>query len=79
MRSAKISAVTTIKALRKEAKLTQVELARLLLTNESAISRWEGGASPTALRRIQIAEFFSVRLGRKIKPEDIAKEASDAR
>ena len=48
-----------IKALRKEKKLKQNELARILNTNASSVCAWEKGLyKPNSEQTIKLAEYF---------------------
>ena len=51
-----------IKELRKEAKLTQRELAKFLYVSPNTISRWENGDGKILVPYVyRIARFFHVR------------------
>ncbi len=51
----------TIKILRKENKLTQTELAKLIPTTQDTISLWELGKSyPSVIDVIKLTKIFSV-------------------
>ena len=52
-----------LKELRKEAHLTQVELARRLVIGQSSYADWERGKkNPTQENLIKIAQFFDISL-----------------
>lgn len=54
---------TILKQLRKEKKLTQMELADMLGITQQAVGKWETGRSePDQKTLLQLAEFFSVSL-----------------
>lgn len=52
-----------LRALRKENKLTQIQMAEILQVQQSRINRYETGAStPPAETFIQYADFFDVSM-----------------
>lgn len=64
-----------IKALRKEKKITQKELAELLFVEQSAISQWENDHTfPTAEMQKKLAEIFDVSIDYLLGRSDIKKE-----
>lgn len=55
--------MNNIKELRKEQKLTQLELAVYLGIDQTTVSKWElNKALPDTLMLIQLAEFFGVSI-----------------
>ena len=53
-----------LKELRKDKKISQTTLAKLLNVNEKTISRWENGESQIKPEKAEkLAEFFKVNVG----------------
>ena len=53
-----------LKELRKDKKISQTTLAKLLNVNEKTISRWENGESNIKPEKAQqLADFFGVSVG----------------
>ena len=70
-----------IKALRKESKLTQAELAEKLSCTDKAISRWETGKGlPDADMLLSLSEVFGVSINEILLGErfSFAKTYEDA-
>lgn len=63
----------TLAELRAEAGLTQRELAEQLKVSPGAIGMWESGARVPRLPTLrQLAEYFSRRLGRVVRVDDLS-------
>lgn len=61
-----------LKALRKEKKLSQPELAKAINVSKGVISFWENGIyEPTASNIIKIAKFFNISIDELLLSEII--------
>lgn len=70
--------MSRIKELRKEAKITQKELAKLLFVEQSAVSQWENEHTfPTAEMQRKIAELFNVSTDYLLGRSDIKEKEND--
>lgn len=55
--------MTTLKAIRKQHHISQIELAQGIGVTQGAVSQWESGiAKPTLENLIAIARFFGCKL-----------------
>ena len=64
--------MNTIKQLRKEKGLTQVELAEILNIDQTTISKWElNQSTPDLEYLVQLSDFFAVSTDYLIKGEQI--------
>lgn len=73
-----------LKSLRKDNKLTQAEMAKLLNVTQNAIFRYESGQNEPSLSTIQFySDYFNVSIDyifgkeRKISPNEISKRTSE--
>lgn len=61
-----------IRSARQAAGLNQTELARLIGTTQSAVSRWENGSSGiTDEKKVAVARVLGVRVGLLFPLEDV--------
>lgn len=65
-----------IKALRKEKRLTQVQLAEAINVERSSVAKYESGVTPSMDVLVRIADFFNVTTDYLLGNTDIKKENS---
>ena len=66
-----MSSATLIRQARKRANLTQAELAAKVATTQSAVARWERGASHPSVERLQsLVEACGLELQVGLTPRD---------
>ena len=67
-----------LSALRKQRKLTQIELAEKMNCSDKAVSKWEQGATMPDLETLkQLCDFYGVTLDYLVDPDNIEKPHLD--